>query len=118
MRITNVLAAIAVTDIERSRPWCQVFFGRAAGADPMPGLTEGRFPRGTIQLVADRQRAGGSLATPWVADARREIDELTTRGGPAIDLDDTTSDNVLFATITDPDGNAITVVEVRSAADL
>jgi hypothetical protein len=33
-------------------------------------------------------------------------------------LDDTTSDKVLFASLTDPDGNAITMVQVREDVTL
>ena len=43
---------------------------------------------------------------------------LAARGGPETALDDTTSDKVLFATLTDGDGNAVTVVEVRPGAGL
>jgi hypothetical protein len=53
-----------------------------------------------------------------VPDAHRALDELANRGGPRIALDDTTSDKVLFATVEDADGNAITLVEVRAGAAL
>ena len=35
-----------------------------------------------------------------------------------MELDDSTSDKVLFASVTDPDGNAITIVEVREGVQL
>jgi hypothetical protein len=38
---------------------------------------------------------------------------LRERGLDAGAMDDTTSDKVMFATVTDPDGNAITLVEQR-----
>lgn len=56
--------------------------------------------------------------TLWVPDARRTLDDLATRGGPLVELDDSTSDKVLFASVTDPDGNAITIVEVREGVQL
>ncbi len=118
MHITNVLAGVAVADLERARRWYETFFGRPADAEPMSGLTEWHTPGGVLQLVADEQRAGGSLVTVWVDDARSALAELTARGGPEVALDDTTSDKVLFATLNDDDGNAVTVVEVREGATL
>jgi hypothetical protein len=84
----------------------------------MPGLAEWRTPGEVVQLVVDQRRAGGSLVTLWVPDARQALDDLSARGGPAVKLDDSTSDEVLFATVNDLDGNAITVVEVREGAQL
>jgi predicted enzyme related to lactoylglutathione lyase len=118
MRITRVLAGVAVRDLEQARRWYEVLFGRRADADPMSGLTEWHTPGGVVQLVLDEQRAGGSHVTLWVEDARTELAGLAARGGPETALDDTTSDKVLFATLTDGDGNAVTVVEVRPGAGL
>ena len=118
MRIRNVLAGIAVSDLEQAKRWYETFFGRQVDAEPMPGLSEFHTDGGVVQLVLDRERAGGSLATLWVPDARAALAELRARGGPAIELDDTTSDKVLFANVTDPDGNAITVVEIREGVSL
>jgi predicted enzyme related to lactoylglutathione lyase len=118
MQVSKVLAGLAVSDLERAKRWYQTFFNRPADAEPMPGLADWRIPGGVVQLVVDQQRAGGSLVTLWVPDARRALDDLAARGGPSVDLDEVTSDKVLFATFTDPDGNAITVVEVRESGHL
>lgn len=117
MDIDNVLAAVAVSDLEQARRWYTTFFGRAADVEPMPGLAEWHTSGGVVQLVVDQQRAGGSLVTLWVPDARQALRELSARGGPSVELDDTTSDTVLFAAAIDPDGNAITVVEVREGKE-
>lgn len=116
MEISKVLSALAVSDLEQAKRWYQTFFGRPADVDPMPGLTEWHTPGGVVQLVLDGQRAGGSLVTLWVPDARQALEALAARGGPSVALDEVTSDKVRFATLTDPDGNAITVVEVRPGA--
>ncbi|MFD0899978.1 VOC family protein [Actinomadura sediminis] len=116
MEIERVLAAIAVSDLGKAKEWYEVLFGRPADAEPMAGLAEWRGAGGVVQLVADRRRAGGSLVTLQVPDARRALDELAARGGPSVEPDDTTSDIVVFTTLTDPDGNAITVVQVREGA--
>lgn len=118
MHIDRVLAGVAVSDPEQAKPWYQKLFNRPADAEPMPGLTEWRTSGGVVQLVADPQRAGGSLVTLWVPDARQALDGLSERGGPRVDLDVTTSDKVLFASVTDPDGNLVTIVEVREDAQL
>jgi predicted enzyme related to lactoylglutathione lyase len=115
MEITQVLAGMAVRDMERAKGWYESFFARPADAEPMAGLAEWHTPGGVLQLVADERRAGGSLVTLHVADARTALAELEARGGPSVELDDTTSDKVLFATVPDADGNAVTLVEARVA---
>jgi predicted enzyme related to lactoylglutathione lyase len=114
MQISKVWAGIAVADLEGAKVWYETLFGRPPDAEPMPGLIEWHAPGGVVQVVLDQSRAGGSLATVWVSDARKTLDDLAARGGPSVDLDDSTSDKVLFATVIDPDGNAISVVEGRA----
>lgn len=113
MLIDEMLTGLAVSDIERSKRWYEIFFARAVDAEPMAGLAEWHTPGGVVQLVLDEKRAGGSLATVQVPDARTALAELAARGGPEVELDGTTSDKVLFATVLDPDGNVITIVEPR-----
>lgn len=112
MQVNNVLAGLAVSDMAKAKDWYATLFGRAADAEPMPSLAEWHTP-GTVQLVLDEQRAGRSLLTLDVPDARRTLTDLAQRGGPQAELNTTTSKHVLFATVTDPDGNAITLVELR-----
>lgn len=118
MQITNLLAGVAVRDLDQAKRWYETLFARPADAEPMPGLAEWHTPGGVLQLVLDAHRAGGSLVTIWVPDARTALADLATRGGPNTHLDDTTSDTVLFATILDPDGNAVTIVQLRENASL
>jgi predicted enzyme related to lactoylglutathione lyase len=113
MEITNVLAGVAVRDLDRAKRWYEVFFARPADAEPMGGLAEWHTPGGVLQLVLDEGRAGGSLVTFWVPDAREALADLAARGGPGAELDESTSDKVLFATVEDPDGNGVTVVQLR-----
>jgi predicted enzyme related to lactoylglutathione lyase len=118
MQITKVLAGIAVRDLDQAKRWYEVFFARPVDAEPMSGLAEWHTPGGVLQLVVDEQRAGGSLVTVWVPDARSALADLASRGGPDVELDDVTSDKVLFARLADPDGNAVTVVQVREGVTL
>jgi predicted enzyme related to lactoylglutathione lyase len=118
MQITNVLAGVAVSDLDRAKRWYEMLFGRPVDTEPMGGLAEWHTPGGVVQVVLDAQRAGGSLVTIWVPDARNALADLASRGGPEVQLNDTTSDKVLFASLTDPDGNRITVVQVREGVTL
>jgi predicted enzyme related to lactoylglutathione lyase len=114
MPVTRVLAALAVADVDSALGWYERLLGRPADALPMEGLAEWHFPQsGVIQLVEETERAGRSLLTLGVDDLDRELVTLRERGLDPGTMDDTTSDKVLFATVTDPDGNAITLVEQR-----
>lgn len=61
----------------------------------------------------ERERAGRSLLTLDFNDLRQELTAMRDRGLDAGPLDDATSDRVLIATTTDPEGNAITLVQQR-----
>jgi predicted enzyme related to lactoylglutathione lyase len=114
MPVNRVLAALAVADVDSAVRWYERLLGRPADALPMGGLAEWHFAQnGAIQLVEDADRAGRSLLTLDVGDLDRELVTLRERGLDPAAMDDTTSDKVLFATVTDPEGNAITLVEQR-----
>jgi predicted enzyme related to lactoylglutathione lyase len=114
MPINRVLAGVAVADVDSAIRWYERLLGRPADALPMDGLAEWYFPQiGVIQVVQDADRAGRSLLTLGVDDLEEELGSLRERGLDPGAMDDTTSDKVLFATVTDPEGNAITLVEQR-----
>jgi hypothetical protein len=46
MAIENVLASVAVKDLNTAVLWYEKVFGRPADATPMPGLAEWKFPGG------------------------------------------------------------------------
>jgi catechol 2,3-dioxygenase-like lactoylglutathione lyase family enzyme len=111
LRVTSVLAALAVRDIDASVEWTTRVIGRPPDARPMDGLVEWEFePHGTLQLVLDPARAGGSLVTLQVADIA-DVRILLSDRGLTFDYDDTTSTKVKFGQLMDPDGNAVTLVE-------
>jgi predicted enzyme related to lactoylglutathione lyase len=114
MPVNRVLAGIAVADVDPALPWYEVLFGRPADEFPMEGLAEWHIPSGgVVQLVASPERAGQSLLTLDFEDLKQELAAMQDRGLDAGPLDDTTSDKVLIATISDPEGNAITLVEQK-----
>jgi catechol 2,3-dioxygenase-like lactoylglutathione lyase family enzyme len=111
LRVTRALAALAVADIPAAAEWTTRLLGRPADSRPMDSLAEWSFgDHGTLQLVLDPERAGGSRVTLQVHDIAAARRGLAARG-IAFSYDDTTSTIVKFGQIVDPDGNAITLVE-------
>jgi hypothetical protein len=81
----------------------------------MEGLAEWHFAEtGVIQVIHDAGRAGNALLTLSVDDLATHVAALEKRGLAPGAIDDTTSDKVLIATIADPEGNTVTLVEQRS----
>jgi glyoxylase I family protein len=114
MSVNRVLAGVAVADVHAGISWYERLFGRPPDALPMEGLAEWHTPAGgVVQLVADADRAGRSLLTLDLDDLEHELAAMRRRGLDAGALDDTTSDKVLFATTSDPEGNAVTLVQQR-----
>lgn len=116
MPVLRVMAVVAVANVPAALEWYERLFGRPADALPMDGLAEWHLERGTggvLQVAQDAERAGRSLLTLDVDDLRSELAVLKERGLDPGAMDDTTSDVVLFATVSDPEGNAITLIEER-----
>lgn len=114
MPIKRVLAGVAVADVDAAMPWYERLFGRPADALPMAGVAEWHVPSGgAVQLFASTERAGRCALTLDLDDIRHELAAMGDRGLDAGPLDDTSSDLVLLAATTDPEGNAITLVQGR-----
>ena len=114
MSVNRVLAGVAVADVDAAVAWYERLFGRPPDTRPMEGLAEWHVPAGgVVQLVASADRAGRSLLTLDLDDLQHELAAMRERGLDAGALDDTTSDKVLIATTSDPEGNAITFVQQR-----
>jgi hypothetical protein len=117
LEVAGVLAALAVSDMEKAIEWTTRLFGRPPDARPMETLADWDFgPQGTLQLVLDPDRAGGSLVTLHVQGIAAARARLAERG-ITLDYDDTTSTKVKFGQLSDPDGNAITLVEPLGNSD-
>jgi glyoxylase I family protein len=110
MSIEHVLAVVPATDVERSRPWYEALFGRAADNNPMSTLIEWQVvPGGWVQVFADQRRAGSTAVNFAVQDLDAHVDDLKQRGlepGEIVDA----NKGVRLSALTDPDGNTITLI--------
>jgi glyoxylase I family protein len=110
MPIEHVLAVVPVSDLERADAWYQAFFGRPADNRPMPSLVEWQVTSaGWVQVTIDADRAGSGLLNFAVDDLPATRDELATRGVETAKIQPV-SKGVELSAITDPDGNAITLI--------
>lgn len=109
MSITNVLASVAVKDIEAASMWYGQLLG-TKGTMSMPGLVEWQFPRGgALQVYQLPERAGRGSFTLAVSDLFAQIEKLDAMG---LDTSKRSSDaNVKTVMVTDLDGNHIAFAE-------
>jgi hypothetical protein len=115
MSINGVLPGIAVADFEGAVGWWSKLLGRPPDERPMADLADWHIPgAGVIQVIQDPERAGKSMLTLSVSDLVAYVAALADRGIPAGRVDITTSDKVLIATVDDPEGNHVTLLQPRS----
>jgi predicted enzyme related to lactoylglutathione lyase len=109
MSIENVLASVAVKDINAASAWYEQLFGRP-GEMAMPDLAEWKFPSGGwLQVYQLPERAGHGSFTLAVSDIAAEIKKLDEMG---LDTSKQSSDSrVKTVMVTDPDGNHIAFAE-------
>ncbi|MEO5922429.1 MAG: VOC family protein [Bryobacteraceae bacterium] len=109
MPITNVLASVAVQDLDIAIPWYEKLLGKVS-ARPMRELAEWHFVGGgSLQVYELSSRAGlGSftLAVDSVDQEAERLGDLDVKIG-----DRTASDRVKTLMLTDPDGNHIAFAE-------
>lgn len=113
MSIQNVLAGVAVRDLQAAIPWYSQLFDREADSQPMPEVAEWRFDRGGwLQVFHDEERAGSSSLTLAVDDLDATLDALQRKGVSVGKKTDTPS--VRTAIVEDLDGNRIVFAEALS----
>ena len=110
MSIQNVLASVAVKDLQAAVKWYEKLLGRPADSTPTPELAEWKFPRGGwLQVYRLPERAGSGSFTLAVDDIEAEIRKLDELG---IDTRQQSGDaKVKTVMIADPDGNHIAFAE-------
>ncbi len=111
MPVTKVLAVVPVADFETSAAWYERFFGRPADACPMPGLADWHVTDDAwVQVFRDVDRAGRSALNFAVDNLAAETAVLAGRG-ITLGVVTTTTKNAKLASVADPDGNAVTLIE-------
>lgn len=110
---TRILAAVAVADRPAAMPFYTALFGRPADSVPMPADAEWAVGCTTLQVVELPDRAGRSILTLGTDDLAGWVERLRGQGLPVSEVDDTTAGTLLLATVEDPDGNRITLVQAR-----
>jgi catechol 2,3-dioxygenase-like lactoylglutathione lyase family enzyme len=109
-----LFAGVAITDLEAARLWYERLFG--GPADIVPNENElmwrAAADAGWLYIVVDEPRAGKALAALAVADLNAELAALRSHGIEA-ELVEQIGD-ARKATLRDPDGNTIALIEVPS----
>ena len=109
-----LFAGVAVTDFDAAMIWYRRFFGRAPDVpvndvEAMWQVSTG----GWLYVLGGGDRAGKALVTLSVGDLDSAVAELGGRGiavGPV----ETIGEAGRKATVLDPDGNQLSLIEVRS----
>jgi predicted enzyme related to lactoylglutathione lyase len=112
MKIDLLFAGTPVSDFNTGRSWYELLFGRPADVpvtdhEVMWKLGEDAW----LYVIADPGRAGRSLVTMSVSDLDQTIAELETRGITVKDIE-TIPGSGRKATVLDPDGNSVAIIEV------
>jgi predicted enzyme related to lactoylglutathione lyase len=113
--IRLLFAGVAVSDLEGGVAWYEALFGRPADVvvndkEVMWKLSDTSW----LYVVLDPDRAGGGLVALSVADLDLALDALQRRGlsgGPI----ETVGDAGRKAVFTDTDGNAVSIIEVKTS---
>ena len=109
MSIKNVLASVAVTDLESAVQWYERIFQKPP-MRPMPEVAEWGFERGGwLQVYQLPERAGSGSFTLVVSSLDEQLERLSQ-----LNIDTTNRNagaRVKTVMITDPDGNHIAFAE-------
>jgi predicted enzyme related to lactoylglutathione lyase len=118
MSIDRVLAVIPVADFAAACGWYEKFFGRQADANPMEGsLAEWRVTDSAwIQVFHDDAKAGTTAVNFGVDELAAELARLDDQGIPADEPQTVSKGRQRLATVSDVDGNAISLIETLGTA--
>jgi hypothetical protein len=104
--LKNVLAFIAVRDIDEAIRWYKMLIGREPDTKPMQGLAEWRFEAGGwLQVNENMQLAGRSSITLVETNMDERMKMLTMAGIKPKSF--VNGEFVSIITVTDPDGNQV-----------
>jgi hypothetical protein len=107
MEVINVLAGVAVSDLNKSGPWYEQLFGRPPDTMPMEGVLEWEFEKGGwLQVFQVEDGAGSSFFTLVENNVDHRVKDLKAKGIEMVSSTGSDADAVIM-TIRDPDGNQI-----------
>jgi predicted enzyme related to lactoylglutathione lyase len=115
MQAKQVLAAVAVGDIEKAVTWYGKLFGRPCDERPMKEAAEWMLSSGGgVQLVLSKENKGRSMVTLGVHDIEALASEVKSRG---IETNVTAPGEGRYrlAQVKDPDGNVLTFAQDQKA---
>jgi catechol 2,3-dioxygenase-like lactoylglutathione lyase family enzyme len=117
MDIEVAFIGVAVTDLATGRD----FFERLLGSPPDVLVNEDEVmwrvaEAAWLYVVVDPPRAGHALAALSVGDLDATLVELAARGITPSSVEQV-SDDARKATVLDPDGNSVAIIEVSEGAD-
>lgn len=111
MTITGVLSVALVSDHAAAVEWYEKLLGRPADAHPMPSLADWHISETAwVQVFHDPDRAGSSVFNLAVDNVDAHIADIADKGISAGEVF-TNDKGSRLATVTDPDGNTITLIE-------
>lgn len=111
MDVARVLMVAPVRDIEAAVTWYERLLGRPADTRPMPSLADWHLtPGGWLQVFEDPQHAGSTLLNLEVPSLDAALEELNNRG-LTTDPVQQGGKNTRIASLRDPDGNRVTLLE-------
>ena len=115
MDVKVLFAGVAVTDLHGARLWYERLFDRPADVVPDDNEVMWRAAgdAGWLYVVVDRERAARSLVALSVADLDSELAALRGRGIEPETVEQV-GDAGRKATLCDPDGNTIALIEVAT----
>jgi len=111
-----LFVGVAITSLDDVRPWYEHLFGRPADIIPNENevMWRAAADAGWLYLVVDEQRAGQSLAALSVADLDAELAVLRSQGIEP-EVTEQVGEAGRKATLRDPDGNVVALIEVPSS---
>ena len=113
MPISAVTAMIPVADFDLAFRWYEILFGRPADRNLVDGSVEWHLSRpGRVQVFPDRARAGQTAVSFIVDDLDEYLRGLAENGLTAGDTLIVSQGRERLASLTDPDGNIVSLIEV------
>ncbi len=109
-----LFAGVPIADIEAAASWYGRLLGRAADIVVTSDEVMWRFSDAAwLYIIEDRERAGHALVTLCVADLDRALAEINERGIGSGAVE-TVGDSGRKSVVVDPDGNALSFIEIAA----